>query len=243
MKRGFIAALALITLVAAAAVFVSHRIESLVTAAVEQVGADASGQPVVLDQATVAFAPGEIRDLSLRLTMPDGFRPAASFKFDEVRIAFDVAAAFANPAVIHEMTVWSPYITYRLKTGDVPPDQPQLGRHKDFVIETLRFRDGVLLVSAPSLIGRDLSLELPDMEMHEVGPGSDKASPGGLLRQTVDRALEGLAEDSEEPAERVARSLEDLSKSLQAQAEAWRERFGRKVDEAGQAIKDLLDGE
>ena len=99
------------------------------------------------------------------------------------------------------------------------------------------------MVSAPSLIGRDLTLDLPDMEMHEVGPSTEKATPGGLLRQTVDRALEGLAEDSEDPAERVAQSLEALGESLRAQAEAWREQFGRKVDEAGQALNDLMNSD
>ena len=244
MKKGLIAALFFAVLVVAlAAVFVSQRIESLVVAALEQVGSDASGRPVSLEQASLSFTPGETTDLNLRLIQPGGFSPDAPFKFDEVRIAIDVAGAFSNPAVIHEMIVWSPYITYRLEAGDTPSEAPQAGPARGFTIETLRFQKGVLLVSAPGLIGRDLTLDLPDMEMHEVGPSSEKATPGGLLRQTIDRALEGLAEDSEEPAERLARSLEDLGESLRAQAQAWRERLGKAADDAGQAIKDLLKDE
>ena len=118
MKKGLLAALVLAAVfVALVFVFVSQRIETLVVAAVEQVGSDASGRTVDLDKASLSFAPGETTDLNLRLLLPGGFSPDAPFKFDEVTIALDVAAAFANPAVIHEMTIWSPYVTYSLEAA------------------------------------------------------------------------------------------------------------------------------
>ncbi len=227
-------------------------VEEVVTVAVERVGADATGRRVRLAEPQIHIAPGDTTDLALRLVPGDGFDPEAAFKFDEVSFKLDLAAALANPVVIHEMTVWSPHVTYRLDegTGTQGPGVDTIvavGATREFLIETLHFRDGVLLVSAPDLLDRDLRVALPDLELHGVGHDAAQATPGELMRQTVDRILEGAADSDEEADEedltaRITRSLEELGAALEAQAKAWGKKLGEAADEAGAAINDFLNG-
>ena len=248
--RGFATALT-VTLVlglAVAGTLLKGSLEATARKALEAVAGDMTGQSVTFDALRFDYRwPGSWR-LGLVITKPEGFDPAAVFKFDAVHFQLAPLRLLADPTIIEEMRIDSPFVTYRLAAEAV--SSPGKGaasaglKARDFVIERLRLRGGFLLIDASGL-ERALRIAMPDLELREIGKDAAKATPGEAIRQIVDDALSKAKESSEAEelsalADDIDRALQDLGTSLGEDLKAMGQAIGEAAEETGKAIQELF---
>ncbi|MFQ5973684.1 MAG: hypothetical protein ACE5Q3_15255, partial [Alphaproteobacteria bacterium] len=221
MKRAIFVVVVLIVLVVAAGLFfVFSSLDSVVKAAVEKVGSDATGTQVTLGEVEISPISGKGTLRQFRMTNPEGFEPGDTFKFELVSVTIDVLSLLRDPVVIEEIVIAAPELTYAISGDSTNVDEIQknvdsyagsgdgtrAGNGGDgddegrrVVIENLYLRDGTIVVTAPGITGRSLSATLPDIHLTDIGKDGAGATPGEAAKQAMasvvastKMAIEGL---------------------------------------------------
>jgi uncharacterized protein involved in outer membrane biogenesis len=106
--------LALVVLIGVGVTLLFSSLNSIVQAAVEQVGSDVTGTEVTLNDVDISLTEGRGSLFGFEMTNPSGFEADEAFRFDEVTVKLDPASVASDPIVIEEISVIAPEITYEL---------------------------------------------------------------------------------------------------------------------------------
>jgi hypothetical protein len=205
LKIGGGVAVILIVVLAGVFYFVFTSLDSLIVAAVESFGSEATQADVELKEAEVSVTSGEGALRGLRVGNPKGFATDSAFWLGEVSLKLDVATVASDTVVIKEIVIQAPEVTYELGAagsnidalkrnvesyakqmsgggrgtggggGDAGAEGPKL------IIENLYVRGGTVKVSATALGGKTLSVPLPAVHLKNIGKDTGGATPDEVM--------------------------------------------------------------
>lgn len=120
MKRALLYGLAaVIVIVVGAVVLLYSNLDSIVKAAVEDVGSRATKTKVTLDSVDLSPTSGEGKLRGFRMGNPEGFKSDDAMRFGEVGVKLDVASLTKDIIVIKEVMIVAPQVTYEVGNGGI----------------------------------------------------------------------------------------------------------------------------
>jgi hypothetical protein len=208
-----VAALVVVLVVAAGGVFyyVYSNLDSIVKAAIESVGGDATQTKVSVKDVKLSLTSGEGTISGLIVGNPKGFSTPESLSLGSVSVKVDTDSVKKMisdpkaPVVIKEVVIAAPAVTYErgTGTGNLETIQQNVNRYagidqskpaaksaggKDepkFIIENLYVRDGRIAISHSALQGRTLSSGLPTIHLKDIGKDKGGASPAEIADKVI----------------------------------------------------------
>ncbi len=261
LKIGGGVAAVLIVVLAVVFYFVFTSLGSLIVAAVESFGSEATQADVELKSAEVSVTSGEGALRGLRVGNPKGFATDSAFWLGQVSLKLDVATVTSDPVVIKEIVIQAPEVTYEL--GDAGSNIDALKRNVDryakqmsgsggggqgtgggsgdagaegpkLIIENLYVRDGTVKVSATALGGKTLSVPLPTVHLKDIGKDTGGATPDEVMA-TVFSSMSGSVGKAVSPL-----ALDKLTGAAQSGAAGAKDALEKGAKDAGDTLKKLL---
>jgi hypothetical protein len=192
--------------------YLYSNLDSIVKAAIESVGGDATQTKVSVKTVKLSLTSGEGTISGLIVGNPKGFSTPESLSLGSVSVKVDtdsVTKMVSNPkspVVIKEVVIASPSITYErgTSTGNLetiqqnvtryagvdqskPAAKPAAGGKEEpkFIIEHLYVRDGKIAISHSALQGRSLSSGLPTIHLTDIGKDKGGATPAEIADKVL----------------------------------------------------------
>ncbi|MDH3595345.1 MAG: hypothetical protein OEU09_10290 [Rhodospirillales bacterium] len=258
LKIGGGVAAVLIVVLAVVFYFVFTSLGSLIVAAVEGFGSEATQAEVELKDAEVSVTSGEGALRGLRVGNPKGFATDSAVWLGHVSLKLDVTTITSDPVVIKEIVVQAPEVTYELGAagsnidalkrnvesyakqmsgggqgtggggGDAGAEGPKL------IIENLYVRDGTVNVSASALGGKTLSVPLPAVHLKNIGKDTGGATPDEIMA-AVFSSVSGTVGKAVSPL-----ALDKLTGAAESGAAGAKGALEKGAKDAGDTLKKLL---
>ena len=222
MKRWLYIGGVILVLLAIGLYYLYSSLNSIVKAAVEKTGSEATQAQVKLKDVNIEITSGKGALRGLTVGNPSGFKTDKALGLGEISVQVDIGSVTKDTVVIKEIVIAAPEVTYELGSGGSNIDALQRnansyagagkgkaeksggGQGKKLVIEHLYVRNGKVSVSAAELQGKTLSAPLPDIHLTDIGKKSGGATAGEVAQQVLTAV--GQA------ATRAATSLPDVGK-------------------------------
>jgi uncharacterized protein involved in outer membrane biogenesis len=217
-----------LVLVGALVWFVLSNLDAYVKRAVERVGSETTGTTVALDGARISIKSTEGALDGLTIDNPPGFETRHAFELDEVQLDLDLATIRSDEIVLRKVAVEGAHLTFEQR-GD-SNNLREILRHVEragedaesdggdteetrMVIETFTFRGGRLTVIDDRL-DEDLTFEIPDVTVRDVGRVGAGETLSNVAAQLIDPVLRRALDAAQDQAkakleERVNQEIED----------------------------------
>jgi uncharacterized protein involved in outer membrane biogenesis len=209
--------LALILAIAGTAVYVLTNLNSIVKAAIEKYGSQATKTAVRVSSVKIQLSNGEGAVLGLTVANPSGFFFPSIITLDDISVRIAVNSVTSSPIVIDNILISGPEVFYEMKedgtanvdilkknltpSGSSKEEQPQKspkGKEIKLRVRKLAFEKGKVHVRIAKLVDKPYTVELPRLELTDIGKHGG-ATPAEIAR-TMATAL------AEETAKAVART-------------------------------------
>lgn len=196
----FIIIAALFLAIAGAAIYVLTNLDSIVKAAIEKYGSEAVKTHVRVSSVRIQLKDGEGTLRGLTVANPSGFSFPSIITLDDISVRIDIRSRAGTPVVIDRVLISAPEVFYELKedgTTNVDvlkknlapagPSKEELqqksSKDKEFKLRVrkLVFEKGKVHVRAASLTEKTYVLDLPRLEMNDIG-GRGGAAPADIAR-------------------------------------------------------------
>lgn len=260
IKKLALAFAIVVVALAGAAYYFASNLDSLVKAAIERYGSEATQARVSLKSVELSPTSGTGRLQGLTVGNPKGFATSEAISLGDIRVSLDISTLQSNPIVIKEVLITQPAVTYEyagsgsnLETlqknvqayaarfgggqsasggsrGTAPAGKTDAAAERKVVIERLLVTDGKIGISHAALQGRTLSSPLPTIELKNIGKDKGGASPA----EVADRVIGTISAQ----ASRVATS--DLQKQLGTLLKDQAGNIGGAAGGAAEKLKGLL---
>ncbi len=233
MKKIGIALLLVLAGGAGALYWLSGNMNSLLKDAIEKYGGAMTQATVKV--ASVEIAPSDGRGVirGLIISNPAGFKTVHAMEVGAIEIAIDIASVAREVVTIRRIAIVAPDLVYEkgetMTNFDVlqkniaayvGPTEKKDNGGKKLIVEELSVRKAKAQVSAAFLNGKTVAVNLPDIELHNLGKARGGISSGELGLEIVKALKQKLV---------AAVSFDNLTKSA-----------GQHLDRAGGAIKGLF---
>ncbi|PCI06626.1 MAG: hypothetical protein COB77_06500 [Gammaproteobacteria bacterium] len=267
MKKLFIGVvLVIIIAIAGSVYYVLTNLDSIVEAAIEKYGSEATQTSVRVDGVNINLTDGAAGITGLTVGNPGGYDLPYAFSLGEIRVDIDLASLQEEPYIINEITVLAPQVFVEinednktnlnalkknLASGSTSAAQDNKspaaadGNAKEprLIIRRLTFTDGNIHARVAALNNKELQLKLPGLDMTNLG-GKKGATATELaseiLKRLTDRASDVIKKDL------IDVELNKLKIKAQAKIDAektrLKEKSDSKLDEQKDKIKDKLKG-
>jgi hypothetical protein len=241
-------ALVVIIAVAGGIYYVLTNLDSLVKAAIEKYGSQATHTAVRVDKVHIDLSGGAGAIYGLTVANPKGFASPKAFSLGEVGMRINLKSLSEEPYIIEEITVRAPQVFVEINadkqvnlnelkknlTGGTAPadttkpttesgskDAPRL------IIRRIVFADGLIDAKVVPLDNKEYKLKLPSLTMSNLG-GSKGATPEQIAKEIISRLSDQAL------AEIKKRGIDDELDKLKAKGK-------QKVDEEKAKLKDKAD--
>ena len=251
LKVGLIGVVILTILIAIAGIW----LDSMIKAGLETVGPRITRTTVTLDRVRVSLLSGQGRVQGMVIGNPDGFQTENAFKQAETRIRLNIGSVFLDRIVIDELEVDGPEVTYERGRSGSNIDQIQKNvesfgsaahrnppssktakedesARRKFQINRLIVKNGRVRLSAAFMEGKAFDVSLPDIELKDIGSGTN----GATLKEVVSRVFEAVQTDI---AKAVASAGTNLKPELGTAQEKAKEIGGEAENAASGVIKNF----
>jgi len=201
----------LVVVIAGGIYYFASNLDSIVKAAVEKYGSEATQARVSLKSVELAPTQGSGSLKGFVVGNPQGFATPEAMVLGDIGIIIDIASLQANPIVLKRVLVEQPAITYEYgaagsnldviqknvqayaaglsggaKSGGSTPAAPgDKQPERKIVIEDLTISGGRIAVSAAALQGRSLSSVLPTIHLTNIGKDKGGASPAEIAQKVL----------------------------------------------------------
>lgn len=192
--------------------YVYSNLDSIVKAAIESYGGDATQTKVSVKEVKLSLTSGEGTISGLIVGNPKGFSTPESLSLGSVSVKVDtgsvtkMASDPKAPVVIKEVAINAPSITYErgASAGNLETIQQNVTRYAGvdqsksaakpaaggkeepkFIIENLYVRDGKIAISHSALQGKTLSSGLPTIHLKDIGKDKGGASPAEIADKVL----------------------------------------------------------
>jgi uncharacterized protein involved in outer membrane biogenesis len=209
-------------------------LNAIIKHGVETVGSQASGADIILESVNMSPVSGKGQIKGLFVGNPAGFQSESAFKMNEIRLALDVRSLFSDKIIIDEIYIDAPDITYETKgktdnvktilnnvksfagvSGGTTQDKTQKKsadktgkKEKKVEISSVIMKNGKVHMSVTALKGEQLTLDLPDIHLKDIG----KKGKGATMSEAMEQILAALNKN-------VGISVEDSVKAIREKAE------------------------
>jgi uncharacterized protein involved in outer membrane biogenesis len=245
----------ILLVITVAIVFIAYsNLDRIVEAAIERYGSQATQTAVMVEGVQIQLQDGQGSIAGLTVANPPGFSSPHVFSLGRIGTAIDLQSLRRDPIVIDEIVITSPQVTYELDEagrsnvkalqenlardgGGAKPEQQPAGETAapNILIRRLVVEQGRVEARVPRLKDRDLSAELPRIELTDLG-GRDGASPETIARRITEVILAR--------AQRAAAELnldQYVDEAVDKAKEKARGELEQKVDEQlGEGVSDKL---
>lgn len=257
MKNVFVGLMLVILIAIGGGVYyLLTNLDSLVEAAIEKHGSEATQTSVLVDSVKINLTDGAAGIKGLTVANPAGYGFAYAFSLGEIRAGIDLPSLQEEPYIINEITVLAPQVFVEInednksnlneiknnltagstaKTQDVEPEaaaaEPRL------IIRKLTFADGTIQAKVAALQNKEYELKLPALDMTNLG-GSKGATASELaseiLKRLTDRASDIVKKDI------VDAELNKLKAKAQQKIDEEKAKLQQKVDSKIEAQKESV---
>jgi hypothetical protein len=210
---------ALVAIVIAAAVYLWSSLDSLVEAAIEKYGSQVTQTRVEVAGVKLALTSGEGTIKGTQIGNPAGFSHKHIFTLDNVSIAVDPKTVTEDVVVIDTVLIQAPQVFYEINdkgqsnvdalkknvqqaTAGTGRAADSDGKEVKLIIRKLIIDKGEIDARIAALGDKDLSANLPRIELTDIGKKSGGATPAevaekvaNVLIEKVGPAVAGLGVD------------------------------------------------
>jgi uncharacterized protein involved in outer membrane biogenesis len=202
-----IGVLVLLVIVVGAVIYVASSLDSIVAAAIEKYGSQATQTPVRVSAVNIDLKSGQGSISELSVANPDGFSAPHAFTLGGISTNIDLNSITKDPIVIQEINVQSPRVVYEInKAGksNIAALQDNLaesggsgdsaaktdaGGGPRLVIRRLVIDSGQIDAKVAALPQKDMSAKLPRIELTNIGEGQGGATASQVAEQVVSALL------------------------------------------------------
>lgn len=248
MKKVILGLLLIIVIVIAGGVYyLLTNLDSLVEAAIEKYGSEATQTSVLVDGVKINLTDGAAGITGLTVGNPAGYDFANAFSLGEIRAGIDLQSLQEEPYIIDEVTVLAPQVFVEINednktnlnelknnltagsTASAEGEKSQAPAEGDakeplLIIRKLTFADGTIQAKVAALKNKSYELKLPSLDMNNLG-GSKGATATELsseiLKRLTDRASDIVKKDI-----------------IDAELNKLKEKAQQKIDEEKARLKD-----
>lgn len=257
MMKKILVAVALVVAMAGVGVYVLYaNLGSLIKAAIEKYGTEATQAQVRVDSVTLSATSGSGAISGLVIGNPAGFSMPSAFELGTISIQVDIATLTQNPVTIKEIVIAAPKVTYErgANTGNLETIRDNVGRYagggaagsapsrqggasgdgeaRKVIIENLYVRDGQIAVSATALQGRALNVRLPAIHLRDIGKDRGGAGPAEVAQRVVGAIADQAAKAG----------LADLNRTVRELGGAVQEQIERAAPGLGERLRGVVPG-
>ena len=196
-----IGVLVLLVVVIGAVFYVVSSLDSIVAAAIETYGSQATQTPVSVSAVNIDLKSGQGSISELSVGNPAGFTAPHAFTLGGISTRLDLNSIAQNPIVIEEVRVQSPRVVYEINkagksniaalqdtlaesggSGEATA-QTDSGGGPGLVIRTLVIDSGQIEARVAALPDKNLSAKLPRVELTNIGEDQGGATAGQVAEQ------------------------------------------------------------
>lgn len=210
LKKIAIGVVVLLVLIAGGVYYLFSNLDSIIKAAIEKYGTQATQADVKLDSVKLSIASGEGALNGLTVGNPKGFSTPRALSLGSIAVKLDTSSVSGTgPIVIKEIDIEKPQVTYEVtNNGDSNLQAIEKnamaygggsgggssgaggsssggGQERKLVINDLYIRDGDISVSQALLQGKTLNAALPAIHLTNIGKDKGGATPGQVAEQVL----------------------------------------------------------
>jgi len=261
MKKIIFSLVALVAIAIAVAVFyVLTNLDSLVKAAIEKYGSEATQTAVRVDKVRIKITEGDGAIYGLTVANTKGFDLAHAISLGETGLGIDLKSIKDEPYIINHITVRDPQVFFEInedkkanlnelknnltRSGsaarDEPAEEKAAAKEPRLIIRRITFERGRIAAKVTPL-NKDYDLDLPSINMTNLG-GSQGATPTELAREILQRLID--AAKAEIKKKGIDAEIDKLKAEAEARVEAEKAKLkdeaDSKVEEEKQKAEDKL---
>lgn len=198
---------ALLAVLVAAILWVRGNFDFLLKRAIVHYGSAITQVDVKVDDVEIDTANGRGRIRGLVVGNPRGFRTPYAFKADDIEVVIDVASLTRDVVVVKKIAVLAPDVIYEQSDKSTNFDKLQknindsLGldqetptgrKPRKLIVEDFSVRHARAQGSSAYLAGKSLEVELPDIQLRDIGKvqgGVTPAELGQIISKAVTQRL------------------------------------------------------
>ena len=249
MKMVFLSLIGIILLlVVAGIIYVLTNLDSIVEAAIEKYGSQATRTTVQVEKVRIKLREGDGSIFGLSVGNPEEFELPYALSLEETGLGIDLKSVNKEPYVINHITVRSPQVFFEMneskktnlnelkknltasggdgKAGaDGAGDKPSAAPPR-LIIKRITFEDGRIQAKVTPL-NKDYELKLPSLKMTNLG-GNQGATPAELAREILQRLID-------------AARAEIKKKGIDAEVEKLKAEARQKIESEKARVKEEAD--
>jgi hypothetical protein len=193
---------ALVVIVIAASVYLWSSLDSLVEAAIEKYGSQATQTRVEVAGVKLALTSGEGSIQGIQVASPSGFSRKQLFTLDNVTVAIDPKTVTEDVVVIDKIIIQAPQVFYEINdkgqsnvdalkknlqqvTGGKGKAAKADGKEVKLIIRKLIIEKSEIDARIAALGDKDLSAKLPRIELTDIGKKSGGATPAEVAEKVA----------------------------------------------------------
>ncbi len=199
MKKIVVGFAVVIVLFVVALIFLAGSLDSIIEAAIEEVGTETTKTRVEVGSVNISLADAQGLVKGLSVANPEGFSSNKALSLGEIKLVLDANSLASDTVVVKEIRVNKPMVNYELGTGGSNFDvikknaagAGQASAKSDeapgpkLIIEDLYITDGSVAVNSALNPGQPVSAVLPDIHIKDIGKDSGGASPEEVAKKVL----------------------------------------------------------
>jgi hypothetical protein len=260
MKKAILGIVLVVVIAIAGLLFyVLTNLDSLVKAAIEKYGSEATQTAVQVDRVQIKLTEGDGAIRGLTVANPAGFDLPHALSLGEIGLGVDLQSLQKEPYVINHITVRAPEIFAEVNNDkninlnvlknnltagqSAAPEQPaQPGAEPCMIIKRLTFEQGRIIARLTPL-NKDYTLNLPSINMSNLG-GDSGATPGELARQILQRLTDAAQDEIRKQGlgAEIAKIRGDIIEKFDAEKARLKDQADGQIEEQKEKAREKLKG-
>ncbi|MFO8023985.1 hypothetical protein [Thiohalophilus sp.] len=257
MKKVMLGLVFLMLIVIIAAVFyVLTNLDSIVKAAIEKYGSQATQTAVQVDKVRIKLTEGDGTIFGLSVANPKGFALPYAVTLGETGLGIELKSIKKEPYVINHITVREPRVFFEVNadnktnlnelkknlTAGLPSEEQgkpvdKTSAESRLIIRQLTFEQGRIDAKVTPL-DKNYELELPGINMTNLG-GSQGATPTGLAREILQRLMDTAKEAVRKKG--IDAELDKVKTDAKARVEEEKARLKDEADSKLESEKEKVE--
>jgi uncharacterized protein involved in outer membrane biogenesis len=237
----------IVVLVIIAVVAISFTMNSIVKKGIEIGGPKMTKVDVKLDSVSVSLLSGKGEIRGLVIGNPEGYKTESAIKLGQASVQIRPFSLFSDKIVVKSVNIQAPDITFeggltgnnltKILANVEAATGEQKSAAKKIQVDELVLRDGKLHVSLNLPGFKVTTVNLPNIELKDLGAGSDGITPAELTKRILQAVVTEATKVVITLASELGKGATDAVKAVGEQAGDAAQKAQEKV---GTELKNLL---
>lgn len=218
----------------------SSLLGKAIVAGVETIGPELTQTTVELEDARLSLFAGRGELKGLVVGNPDGFKTDYAIRLGSVALDLQPMSLLSDKIVVEELVIDGPELIYETKLTSAnigrilknvesyigsgkPTEAKPEAASKAFEVRLIKVTNGRVTVASKLLDGEQLVVNLPPIEIRDIGTGPEGATLADVVKRT-------LASINAETVVAVAQSGQSVGNQIQRSANSLKQKVGGLLD-------------